>query len=174
MSAQPPVRIGDWGPWLGIDPETKKRTAIASVAWYRADDAERAVVFQPGYRTDRATYGRHGMEVKWLLRGPKGVTQFLMFSGWEPGLSRDERHVSAPMGADVGYHALHPQYEGAPDGEECEYLDGRLCFYDGSGLAADALLSRFLIEGEDVIWRTLAARHDALTTADDPRAEATS
>lgn len=172
MSDQP-VRMGDWGPWLGIDPETKKRTVIATVAWYRAGDAERAVIFQPGYRTDRASYGRHGMEVKWLLRGPKGVTQFLVMTGWEPGLGRDEHEVRAPMGADLGYHALHRQYEGAPDGDACEYLGGRVCFYDGSGLAADKLLARFLIEGEDVIWRTLAERHDDLKTADDPPAEAT-
>ena len=163
-----PSRMGDWGPWVGIDPETKKRTVIPQTVWYIAGDQERAVVFQPGYRTDRRTFGRHGMEVKWLLRGPKGVTQFVMFTGWEPGLTRDERQVNAPMGADLGYHALCPQYEGAYEHGPCDYLPGKPpCFYDGSGLAADDLLCRFLIEGETAIWQKLAELHDDLKAPTD-------
>jgi hypothetical protein len=162
-----PVVMGDWGPWLGIDPVTKKRTSFARPVWYPAGDAERAVVFQPGYRTDRKSYGRHGMEVTWLLRGGLGVTQFQIFTGWEPGLTRDDRHVNAPMGADLGYHALCPQWEGQEDygRMDCAYLPGGTCFYDGSGLQADDLLRRFLIEGEEVVWQTLAERHDSLIAA---------
>lgn len=156
--------VGDWGPWLGIDPETKKRTHVARPLWYRAGDTERAVVFQPGYRTDRKTYGRHGMDVTWLLRGGLGVVQFQIFTGWDPGLTRDDYKVNAPAGADLGYHALCPQWEGQADyaRDDCDYLGGRTCFNDGSGLAADDLLRRFLIEGEGAIWQTLGARHDGL------------
>jgi hypothetical protein len=160
-AAGPSVVMGDWGPWLGIDPETRKRTVVAQPAWYVAGDAERAVLFQPGYRTDRKTYGRHGMEITWLLRGGLGVTQFKVFTDWDPGLSwRDD--VLAPSGADLGYHALVPQYEGHNE-YDCTLLVGSpKCFYDGSGLAADDLLSRFLIKGEDVVWQTLRERHDRL------------
>lgn len=158
--------MGDWGPWIGIEPVTKKRTATTVTAWYRAGDAERAVVFSPGYRTDRKSYGRHGMEVTWLLRGPKGVTQFKMFTGWEPGLDRhSERMVNAPMGADLGYHAFVPQYEGQEPMDSCDYLPGQpTCYYDGSGLMADDLMHEFLIHGEQVIWNRLAERHDDLET----------
>lgn len=163
MSETTPVVMGDWGPWVGIDPVTKKRTFIARPAWYRAGDAERAVLFQPGYLTDRKSYGRHSMEITWLLRGPKGVTQFKMFTGWDPGTTRQDM-VHAPMGADLGYHALVPQYEGQGQ-MDCDYLPGHAaCFYDGSGLAADDLLGQFLAEGEQVIWRKLAEWHDDLKT----------
>lgn len=165
MNTQSEQIMGDWGPWLGIDPVTMKRTAVARPAWYRAGDAERAVVFQPGYRTDRKSYGRHSMEVLWLLRGPKGVTQFKMFTGWDPGLTRDTRTVNAPMGADLGYHALVPQYEHHDTMSACSYLPGEPdCYYDGSGLAADEVLREFLIHGEQVIWNKLAEWHDDLKT----------
>lgn len=163
MSAETPAVMGDWGPWIGIDPETRKRTVTAEPIWYTAGDAERAVVFQPGYRTDRKSYGQHGMEVGWFLRGPRGVTQFKMFTGWVPGLSRDQHEVTAPMGADVGYHALCPQYEGHYEmGGACSILGGKACYYDGSGLAAEDLLRRFLIEGEPAVWQTLSEWHDRL------------
>lgn len=163
MSETTPVVMGSWGPWLGIDPVTKKRTAKTVTAWYRAGDAERAVVFRPGYRTDRKSYGQHGMEITWLLRGPNGVIQFEMFTGWVPGLDRHADHlVHAPMGADLGYHTRFPQYDGQDAmTETCDYLDGP-CYYDGSGLMADDLLREFLIHGEQVIWDRLAERHDAL------------
>lgn len=157
------TKQGDWGPWIGIDPVTRKRTHLAQPVWYQAGDAERAVVYQPGYRTDRQTFGRHGMEITWFLRGPRGVTQFKMFTGWDPGLDLVGEHtVMAPMGVDLGYHAPCPQYDGqnAMEGD-CAYLHGT-CFYDGSGLAADDLLRVFLIEGEPAIWAKLAERHDDL------------
>lgn len=167
MSTQSEV-MGDWGPWIGIDPVTRKRTQFARPVWYRAGDSERAVLFQPGYRTDRKSFGRHGMEVTWLLRGPKGVIQFCIFTGWDPGLTLRQDTVNAPSGADLGYHAHVPQYEGqTPMQEDCDYLGGT-CFYDGSGLMADDLLRRFLIEGERVVWQTLAERHDLLLTEGDP------
>lgn len=161
-------REGDWGPWLGIDPDTGKRTVQVTPVWHRVGDFERAVVFQPGYRSDRKTYGQHGMDMRWLLRGDKGVTQFVLYSGWVPGLGAfTSEKVYAPMGADVGYHALVPQYEGAEDyGRECDYLDGRTCYYDGSALAAEDLLSRFLIEGEEIVWQTLIEWYDRLVTCD--------
>jgi hypothetical protein len=155
--------MGDWGPWIGIDPATGNRTVREQVGWYRAGDSERAVVFLPGYSTDRKSYGRHGMDIKWLLRGPKGVTQFLVYSGWVPGTDL-YGDVHAPTGADLGYHSTVQQYEHQEPMTECDYLGGRTCYYDGSGLQADALLRRFLVEGEQVIWRTLTERHDDLGT----------
>lgn len=156
-------KIGDWGPWLGIDPVTKKRTVIPDVHWYWVGNRERAVVFRPGYRTDRRTFGRHGMEVLWLLRGPNGVTQFVMFTGWDPG--EQEKMVYPPSGADLGYHSRIQQYADQPRAPgPCGYLDDVSCYYDGSGLAASDLLERFLIEGESVIWEALGERHDALVS----------
>ena len=155
---------GDWGPWIGIDPETKRRTHFARPVWYSAGDTERAVLFQPGYRTDRKTYGLHGMDITWLLRGPRGVTQFSMSTGWVPGQGMTPGTSDLfPMATDLGYHALCPQYEGAfGPRDDCDYLPGGRCWYDGSGLNAEPVMARFLIEGEPAIWRELAEYHDTL------------
>jgi len=160
------VSVVGWGEWIGVDPETRKRTHFARPVWYLAGDMERAVVFQPGYRTDRKTYGLHGMDITWLLRGPLGVAQFVVFTHWTPGevghIDWLSRKISSPMAADLGYHALCAQYDGQTPMGDCDYLDDRPCFYDGSSLQAQELFARFVIEGDAVIWRELGERHDDL------------
>ena len=37
----------------------------------------------------------------------------------------------------------------------CSYLNGRDCFYDGSGLRADAVLKDFIADGERAVWHHL-------------------
>ena len=144
----------------------------ALTRWFPHNEIlERAVIFQPGYldpRTGPNSYGRHGMEIKWLLRGPRGATQFLMYTDWVPGQKDRNPRVADmfPMAADLGYHARVPQYEGAEEWglhERCEYLTGR-CYYDGSGLQAQPVLDRFIRDGEQAIWDALEDRYAALMT----------
>ena len=128
---------------------------------------ERAVVFEPGYSDPGPRgpqwCGKHGMDIRFMLRGPKGVTQFLMFTGWVPGEEGVDPRISDlyPTAADIGYHARVEQYEDQWGQEECEYL-GAPCFYDGSGLAAEAVMERFLTDGEPAVWRALRERHDLI------------
>ncbi len=97
---------------------------------------ERAVVFEAGYSDPGPRgpqwCGKHGMGIRFLLRGPKGVAQFLFNTGWVPG----EKGVSPqladlyPSGYDLGYHARVPQYESHEEwspAQECEYMDGEQC-----------------------------------------------
>jgi len=88
-----------------------------------------------------------------------------------------------PMPADLGYHSPVPMYEGQEpigatrvhweDGEfdgkrmklpkfeptdtfdPCPYLDGKPCYYDGSGLNAERIYNVLLAEGSDGVWREL-------------------
>lgn len=143
---------------------------IPDVAWRDAGDGmERAVVFEPGFNDPTPHgHGKHGMAIRFLLRGPKGVTQFLMNTGWVPG----EKGIPAtladyyPSGWDVGDHSAVPQFEGAEEyglNESCEYMrDRAACYYDGSTLAADALLRRFIVEGDEAVWEVLCERYDGL------------
>lgn len=64
----------------------------------------------------KTNYGIHGLDVWFILKGPKGATQF------------------AVTGFDVGYHSLEPQYEGQTK-MECTMFGE--CYYDGSSLRAD-------------------------------------
>ena len=150
---------------------------VPPVTWYRAKDGmERAVMFTPGFSID-PRYGRAAMRLTFMLRGPKGVTQFVFSTGWTPekvqrasqfGVFTEWMH-SAPTGFDVGYHARIPQYEGAEQygDQPCPFLEAE-CWYDGSGLAADVVLAEFFDRGEIAVWEALQARYDDLITERNP------
>lgn len=115
---------------------------------------ERIVQFEPGYNylheTGPKARGQHGMQIRFVLRGQEGATQFLMFTGWTPlgeidkditsqnGYHPEPVHcdnwrlsdigpwktkfgfVPAPTGADLGYHWSTPTYDS-------DYLSEREC-----------------------------------------------
>jgi hypothetical protein len=147
---------------MSINIENGRRTLVAKPEWFpRPDGTERAVIFQPGYSSDRTgnprtDYGKHGMEIRWLLRGPNGVTQFAIGAGWVPGEKGISPRVAScyPMGVDLGYHDYQPHYEDQPS-MECDLLEGGMCFYDSSGLNADRVMEQFIIHGEPVVWAEL-------------------
>jgi hypothetical protein len=128
--------------------------------WRTRDDGlQEAVEFVVGYKCTLKgprSHGQHGMEIRWYLRGPKGVAQFVMYTDWPPSSQspRLDGRRSFPMAADLGYHALSPQYDGHIGRDDCHLIDGE-CFYDGSGLQAKRLMERFFAEGEDAIWTML-------------------
>lgn len=114
----------------------------------------------------KQNYGIHGMEIRFTLIGEWGATQFLVYTPihlrhvadelWEKANRRYNPFEAA--GADIGYHALHPHYEGQEE-YECDLLPGGKCFYDGSGLAADEFLPEFVAGGSDVVWPMLEERY---------------
>ena len=114
-------------------------------------------------------YGIHGVELRMILKGDKGAAQFVLYTNWQlPHVQRelnrkatgkDEEYIEAilnPMPADLGYHSPAPLYEGQDIcTESCEYLDGKPCYYDGSGLNAERIYEVLLREGSDGVWREL-------------------
>lgn len=143
----------------------------------RADGLEESVQFAPGHNCRARglhSHGVHGMEIRWLLRGPAGGAQFVLYTDWIPGelspghgLSPSGQYTawrSFPMGADVGYHAKRPMYEGhEPLSGECE-ITGGACYYDGSGLRALELAEVFKQFGEQAIWDELESVYADLET----------
>jgi hypothetical protein len=149
------------------------------------------VQFTPGYNcADRGMrgHGVHGMEIRWLLRGPAGAAQFLLYSDWIPGQlspghglmpdgSYSWQSVRGdplyPMGADVGYHARRPQFDGQdPMSDECIVLGGP-CYYDGSGMRADKLTKVFVQFGEQAVWDELESVYADLVREEEEAARAT-
>lgn len=56
---------------------------------------------------------------------------------------------------DVGYHSPVPTYEGQKVfSEDCGIIGGR-CYYDGTSLGAEELLSRLSANGVDAVWDEL-------------------
>jgi hypothetical protein len=140
----------------------------------------RIVHFEPGYNylheTGPRRRGQHGMQIRFVLAGPEGATQFLMGTGWTPlgqvdeGVRENEpchvdhwQHfmgsrfgqVNTPSGYDVGYHWRTPMWDDQTSMGPCAYLGGDECFYDGSGLRADPILRDFIAKGEPAVWRAL-------------------
>lgn len=122
------------------------------------------VDFEPGY--DHWTvpcevgHGRHGMNLRFIVQGEEGATQFLMYTPWIPGSVSNIGDVAdsgaRTMAADLGYHWLRPTYEGQDFTHEgCDYLAGATCYYDGSGLNAGPVMAAFFEEGVDALWRIL-------------------
>lgn len=145
----------------------------------RPDGLEESVQFTPGYNCPvpgGKGHGVHGMEIMWLLRGPRGAIQLHMFTDWIPGilspghgLQPDGRHIGTnadgtvrwPDGAGIGWHTRRPQYEGhEPDGE-CGLIGGP-CYYDQSFSGADPVAPAFLERGEQVVWDVLELEYGRL------------
>ena len=122
----------------------------------------------------KKNYGIHGCELRMVLKGGRGAVQFLIYTNWQlPNVQKEmiEKHPRtadaelffAPMAADVGYHSLKPQYEGQKSIiESCEYLNGKPCYYDGSGLRAEEWFKILVEKGSDVIWEMMEEEYHDL------------
>jgi len=137
----------------------------------RLDDFERTVIFLPAFdkrdSDPSKNYGIHGVGVRFVLKGPEGAVQFLLFTGWHlphvqeelVGKCHTEHHFCSlkPMPADLGYHSPTPHYEGQePISDDCEFIGGP-CYYDGSTLNAEPVFNRLLAEGDAGVWDELEA-----------------
>jgi len=113
----------------------------------------------------KRNYGIHGVEIRFVLKGPLGATQFLLYTNWMlpvgscpiSGTHQEGRQSDVfykPMPADLGYHAPRPQYESQVE-MECDVLPGGRCYYDGSIRRAESVYERLLREGDAGVWATL-------------------
>ena len=115
----------------------------------------------------RPKYGQHCVDMTFYVKGPKGVVQFKLFTGWYPSIiptpEKDWRELyvhfdntrsDAPMPADLGYHSPVPMYEGQQP-YDCTLLPEGKCYYDGSGLNANQIFSIMVHEGGEAMWKEI-------------------
>jgi len=77
-----------------------------------------------------------------------------------------------PMPADIGYHSPKPQYEGQSlMSEDCEYVEGGKCYYDGSGLAAETVFNTLVEQGDEAAWKMLEDRYRRTFDGEKPTGE---
>lgn len=145
---------------------------------------ERITIFKGAYdKRDpdpKKNYGIHGMHCFMVLKGDKGATHFI----WNTGILLDRtmveyikegrakyemsgfgdhyHYLNQPMAYDVGYHSLVPQYEGQTSRENCEWLDGRPCYGDGSALRAEEWFKIFVEKGSEEIWKMLEDEYNEM------------
>lgn len=136
---------------------------------------KKQIIFTPGYdyvvrptKKYGKEYGRHCMELTFLLQGKLGAVQFKMYTGWYPRIKRgwgvlhSESTIDTtklpsvfPMAVDLGSHSPKPMYKGqTPIHGKCPVLDGR-CYYSGSTLQADRVMCSFINKGEKALWKEL-------------------
>lgn len=136
---------------------------------------EKTVTFEGAYdKRDpdpSKNYGIHGVEIRFVLKGEKGATQFVIYTNWFLPYVQKELYAKGsissnlkfghpePLGADIGYHSLRPQYGGQIKRDACQYLDGQACYYDGSSLSADEFIPEFLAGGSDAVWKMLEEKY---------------
>lgn len=121
----------------------------------------------------KQNYGIHGVTMRFILKGDKGAVQFVLFTNWQlphvteetdqrtiakaragEDISIDLRCFYRPLPADRGYHSPTPVWEGQ-ESRECDLLDGKPCYYDGSGLQAETVYHALLAEGGEGVWKEL-------------------
>jgi len=120
---------------------------------------KRETTVTPAYdkrHTDpKKNYGIHSCEIRFFLTGPKGVIQFVVYTGWELPHVKEEigqrLHDMFPMGADVGCHSLVPMYENQTQ-MDCHLLEGGKCYYDGSSLRAQEWMTKLIEGGTEWLW----------------------
>ena len=116
-----------------------------------------------------------------VLKGQQGAVHFIWYTGifdkkvenefaskgdlnWK-NISGDPTRphwwaLNKAMGADVGTHTPHPQHEGHSMAvQDCEWLDNRPCYCDGSALLAQEWFEILRKEGSDKIWELLEERY---------------
>lgn len=175
------------------DNERRQRAFRDATVAEQFGQFERSVTFEVGYdhrahpeSCGGGGHGQHGMTLRFILKGPDGATQFVMYAtNWVPGrvTSIGDIEASEPvslvhvgrhglgdgMAADLGYHSPKPQWEGQEQygRDDCNVLPGGTCYYDGSGLNAGPVLEAFLSHGPHAVWVALARFYAELFGADE-------
>lgn len=109
----------------------------------------------------------HNFSLQFIMEGARGVVVFTLWTQWSPDMidpviemPLPTVNIMPPLPADVGYHTTVPMYDGQKGREDCEFLPGRTCYYDGSTLAAGSMFTTLLTEGSPGVWRRLAEYYD--------------
>jgi len=132
-------------------------------------DFERTIEFKPAFDkrdpNPAKNYGVHCVEMRWLLKRPKGIIQFVLYTGWHLPHVQEELQAkcherkSCPLSslpADIGYHSPVPVYEGQGFvTESCPYLGGVPCYYDGSSLNAEPIFEKLVTLGHEAVWKEM-------------------
>lgn len=138
---------------------------------------EKIVNFHPAYdkRDDDPSkdYGIGSVTIRFVLKGKRGAVQILLGTNWYlpetikeyktegikgriVNLLDKENDCSGIHGWDIGYHSPKPMYERQePIADDCPYVEGGKCYYDGSGLRAKDIPEMLVRKGSDTIWKIL-------------------
>lgn len=132
----------------------------------KKEKLEKIIKFRPAYDKRHAdptkNYGIGGVKCYMVLKGKRGAVHFIFGTGmYLPETHRNwlskfpEHDPVRYMGYDVGYHSFEPQYKGQDSILDCDWLNGKECYGDGSTLMAEEWMDIFVREGDEKIWQML-------------------
>lgn len=103
-------------------------------------------------------FSGESVQMRWYLKGPLGVVQFCVMTGWMPPEVEIPTDLQSlfPYPYDLGYHSPTPRYEGQ-GAMDCHLLEGGRCYYDGSGWNAKPLFDLLRSKGSDAVWLALSS-----------------
>lgn len=123
-------------------------------------------------------YGIGAVRIIFALKGPAGVVTWTIGTDWYPsalqksGELEDMRtnlrniggsYTVNPQNWDLGYHAPTPLYEDQDICQQsCDFLDGKPCYYNGSGLNGEYLVEILLTKGSEGIWPELEKEYQEM------------
>lgn len=158
------------GPNGEITDELAALDAVIAELRQRQEPAmQKTITLTPAYdrrNPDPAkNYGQHGVDLWFVLRGPKGAITFRLFTDWLlPHVAKElkakgHRPLSdwEPEVAGVTFHSLgpRPNNEAVPQGP-CEWLGGQPCHSHMSSVIHEKeIAARLLKEGSDGVWAAL-------------------
>ena len=118
------------------------------------------------------SHGRHGLQIRFVSKGPKGAVQFLLYTDWLPQYAAPStigvRDVADwggkyTMPSDLGIHSKKPLYNGQEMMvSKCEFTDGGPCYYDGSSLNSYDAMYALVNGGGEGIWKFLDEYYDTV------------
>lgn len=130
---------------------------------------ERITRFTPAYDHRKEGGGVHCVDLYFVLKGPKGAIELVIFTGWM--LShvherlKEKGEFPIAQAARLGWHSPTPIFEDQqPSNDTCNYLDGLPCYCDWSYLRGGPQ-SQFEVlveQGSDGVWASLQEEYDAI------------
>jgi hypothetical protein len=110
------------------------------------------------------SHGVSGLNLRFVVKGKEGAVQFSLLTSWLPHPKKyyERKNESPALPADLGYHAPKPQYSEQASMGPCPWLDGKDCYYDGSGLNAEIPFDILCTHGQDALWEYLERYYDCI------------
>lgn len=128
------------------------------------------------YFTKKVTFtpgtGIGGVSIKFVLKGSKGATHFVLITNWtlpeitdaqDQNQNLPQRAVK-PIPFDLGYHSYVQINYCEQKMEPCDILDKcDGCYYAGSTyVEAEEVYEKLLREGDDGVWDALKEHYDLI------------
>jgi len=113
---------------------------------------KREVVFRPAYDKRDEGCGVHGAEAVFVLRGPKGVVEFELYTNWM--LPHVGGELRKPDPAYLRYHSRKPLGSDLVS-DSCEYLGGKPCYWGSTALGSELFFDALVEKGSEGVWEKL-------------------